>query len=250
MPDVEQEFAGKVAMVTGAARGIGRASALAFAACGASVVVADVLEDSEETVAQIEVMGGRALFVRCDVSSEDDVAAAVAGAVSEYGRLDLAHNNAGTFHPVPLADLEVVDWERVIAVNLTGVFLCLKHQIAAMLGRGGAIVNTASIWSFNGSPAQAAYAASKAGVLGLTRTAALDYGRSGIRVNAVAPGPIQTAMTAAVPDEIMASVIGRTAVDRYGQPAEIGEAVTWLCSDRASYVNGATLPVDGGWLVS
>lgn len=247
----EQEFTGKVAMVTGSARGIGRASAMALAARGATVLVCDVLEERVETVALIEAAGGSARAVRCDVTSSEDVAAAVRVAVEEHGGLDLAHNNAGTFLPTPLADLPEEDWRRVINVNLTGVFLCLKHQIRAMLERGGgAIVNTASIWSFNGSPAQAAYTASKAGVLGLTRTAAIDYGARGIRVNAVAPGPIDTAMTQAVPEDLMGSIIARTTLQRVGQPKEIAEAVAWLCSERASYVNGATLPVDGGWLIT
>lgn len=251
---VSSEFSGKVAMVTGAARGIGRASARAFADRGCAVIVCDVLDEGQETVEQIQRADGKARFARCDVSDPASVRAAVGVAVKEFGRLDFAHNNAGTFHPTLLADLDVQDWQRVLDVNLTGVFLCMKYQIQQMLGQTGeqrgAIVNTASIWSYNGAGAQAAYAASKAGVLGLTRTAAIDYGLSGIRVNAVAPGPIETAMTASVPPDLIGQIIGRTTLRRYGQPAEIGQAVVWLCSEQASYVNGATLPVDGGWLVT
>lgn len=252
MVAAEREFEGRVAMVTGAARGIGRASALAFAARGAAVVVCDLIDDGETVAQEVRDAGGSAVFAPTDVADSASVAAAVATAVREFGRLDLAHNNAGTFAPTPLADIDEADWRRVLDVNLTGVLLCLKHQITQMLaqGEGGAIVNTASIWSYNGAEAQASYAASKAGVLGLTRTAAMDYGTQGIRVNAVAPGPIETAMTAGVPTDVMAAIIDRTTLKRYGQPEEIAEAVTWLCSSRASYVNGATLPVDGGWLVT
>lgn len=246
-----EDFTGRVALVTGAARGIGRASALAFAARGASVAVCDVLDDAEETVRQIEESGGKARFLRVDVSDPHQVEAAVQETVGQFGGLHLAHNNAGTFVPAPLADLADDDWTTVLAVNLTGVFLCLKHEIRHMLASGGgAIVNTASIWGDRGAGMQAAYTASKHGVIGLTRTAAIDHGGSGIRVNAVSPGPIETAMTAAVPKEAMDAVIGRTVQGRYGQPPEIGEAVAWLCSDAASYVNGAVLPVDGGWLVT
>ncbi len=241
------EFDGKVALVTGAARGIGQASALAFARRGAAVVVCDML-DLTDTVQQIEDAGGKAIGVTTDVSDSGAVQNAVNSAVSTFGRLDYAHNNAGTFAPAPLADLDEADWHRVIAVNLTGVFLCLKYQIPEIIKTGGAIVNTASIWSFAGSGCQAAYVASKHGVAGLTRTAAQDYGTAGIRVNAVAPGPIDTAMTAAVPKEAMAPVIARTTMNRFGQPNEIAETVTFLCSDAASYINGAVLPVDGGWL--
>jgi NAD(P)-dependent dehydrogenase (short-subunit alcohol dehydrogenase family) len=244
------DFTGRVAFVTGAARGIGRASALAFAARGAAVAVCDVLDDAHETVRQIEDNGGKSLFLHCDVTDAAQVEDGIRQTVAQFGRLDFAHNNAGVFAPAPLADLAVEDWNRVIAVNLTGVFHCLKYEIPELLDKGGAIVNTASVWSFNGAEAQAAYAASKHGVVGLTRNAAIDYGERGIRINAVAPGPIETPMTAAVPEPVMGQIIGRTTQKRYGQPREIGEAVTWLCSDAASYVNGAVLPVDGGWLAS
>jgi NAD(P)-dependent dehydrogenase (short-subunit alcohol dehydrogenase family) len=166
------EMAGRVALVTGSAGGIGRASALAFAARGAAVIVADVLDAAEETVELIEKNGGTALHARCDVADPNAVRALIDTAVSEYGRLDYAHNNAGVFSPAPLADLDEAEFDRVVRVNLHGVFYCLKYEIKHMRARGdGAIVNTASIWSFVGAGAQAAYAASKHGVMGLTRTA-------------------------------------------------------------------------------
>jgi NAD(P)-dependent dehydrogenase (short-subunit alcohol dehydrogenase family) len=241
------EFEGKTALVTGAARGIGRGSALAFARRGANVIVCDILDEpAQETVAQVQALGTKAHFVHTDVSDAASVHAAVQAAVGVFGRLDYAHNNAGVVAPAPLAELAEPDWQRVLAVNLTGVFLCLQAEIPHILKTRGAIVNTASIWGLAGCPGQAAYVASKYGVIGLTKTAAADYGAAGIRVNAVAPGPIQTPMTAEVPAEIISGIIGRTIQQRYGQPAEVGEAVTWLCSPGASYVNGAVLPVDGG----
>lgn len=245
------DFTGKVALVTGAAGGIGRASALAFASSGAAVVVSDVADGIDETVDLITEKGGQATAARCDVGDPDAVRELVEFAVRTYGRLDYAHNNAGIFVPAPLADLENDDFNRVLRVNLSGVFYGMKYQIRQMLEQGGgAIVNTASIWSFVGAGAQAAYVASKHGVMGLTRSAAADYGGTGIRINAVAPGPIQTAMTAAVPPDIMAQIVNRTVDKRVGQPEEIAAAVIWLCSDSASYVNGTTLPIDGGWLAS
>ncbi|MFC5138985.1 SDR family NAD(P)-dependent oxidoreductase [Actinomycetospora rhizophila] len=246
---MNREFEGRVAFVTGAAGGIGRASVLAFAARGASVVACDLV-DPAETVAEADRHGVKALSLQVDVAEGAAVRDAVEAAVSTFGRLDFAHNNAGTFAVAPLADLGEDDWSRVVTVNLGGVFLGMKYQIPHLLETGGAIVNTASIWSEQGAAAQGAYVASKHGVAGLTRTAAIDYGRHGIRVNAVAPGPIRTAMTAAVPDEAMAPVIGRTTVERYGEPAEVAEAVVWLCSPAAAYVNGAVLPVDGGYLAA
>jgi len=243
------DFAGKVAFVTGAASGIGRASAVAFAARGAAVVVCDLAEPAD-TVAEVERLGATALPFQLDVSDGDALRDAVDAAARAFGRLDYAHNNAGTFAVAPLADLTEADFARVLSVNLTGVFLGMKYQIPHLLETGGAIVNTASIWSEQGAAAQAAYVASKHGVAGLTRTAAIDYGGRGIRINAVAPGPIRTAMTAAVPTDAMAPVIGRTTLGRYGESPEVAEAVVWLCSPAAAYVNGVVLAVDGGYLAA
>jgi NAD(P)-dependent dehydrogenase (short-subunit alcohol dehydrogenase family) len=246
---MSHEFDGKIALVTGAAGGIGQASALAFAARGASVVLCDVADPSD-TVAKVQGLGVKALAVETDVADSAAVRNAIDSAIATFGRLDYAHNNAGTYAAVPLADLDEADWDRVIAVNLTGVFLCMKYEIPHLISSGGAIVNTASVWSFLGTGGQSVYTASKHGVAGLTRNAAADYGRQGIRINAVAPGPIRTGMTAGVPDEFIAPIIGRTTLGRMGEPAEIGETVAWLCSPAASYVNGAVLPVDGGYLAT
>jgi NAD(P)-dependent dehydrogenase (short-subunit alcohol dehydrogenase family) len=244
----QDDFQGRVAMVTGAARGIGQASALSFARRGANVVVCDVLDEADETVKLIESAGRSAIFVQTDVSHGEAVRRAVESGIDAFGRLDFAHNNAGIGTSSLLADMSEDEWDRVIRVNLTGVFLCMKYQLPHLIENGGAIVNTASVWSMVGAATMAAYCASKHGVVGLTKTAARDYGPAGVRVNAIAPGPIQTVLTAEVPADVINAIIARTAQGRYGQPGEIGEAVTWLCSPSASYVNGAVLAVDGGWL--
>ncbi|HEV8713377.1 MAG TPA: SDR family oxidoreductase [Candidatus Binatia bacterium] len=243
---------GKIALVTGAGSGIGRATALTFAREGAKVVVADVVvEGGEETVRLIKAAGGEALFVKADMAKATEVEAMVQKAVATYGRLDCAHNNAGIEGATGrTADYREEDWDRVISINLTGVWFCLKYEIAQMLKQGGgAIVNTASDAGLLGVPQMPAYVASKHGVVGLTKTAALEYAKSGIRVNAVCPGVIKTPMV----DRITGQRAGRAErmaaaepVGRMGKPEEIAEAVVWLCSEAASFVTGLPMPVDGG----
>jgi len=242
-------FEGKVALVTGASGGIGRASALAFAASGASVVVSDVNEaGGEQTVALIASTGGKAVFQRCDVSIGADVKALVARAVSEYGRLDFALNNAGINN---LGSNEYDDdvWARSMGINLTGVMMCMREEAEVMMAQGkGAIVNTASINGLVGNGAQPGYTASKHGVVGLTRHGALRWAQAGIRVNCVCPGVIETPMTAPLTanPEMKKILDGMTPMGRMGKAEEIASAVMWLCSDQASFVTGHPLVVDGG----
>jgi NAD(P)-dependent dehydrogenase (short-subunit alcohol dehydrogenase family) len=246
---------GKVAVVTGAAMGIGRASAEIFARQGASVVVADIDEEGgRETVALITSGGGRASFVRTDVSVRTDVAAMCRHAVDTYGGLDCAHNNAGLAAPMAaLADYPDDGWDRTIAVMLTGVYYCMKAEIPLMLERGGgAIVNTASGVGLVGYPHQAAYTASKHGVIGLTKVAALDYGAQGVRVNAVCPGTARTPMVERAIDydpSIADHLNALHPIGRIGEASEVAEAAVWLCTPAASFVLGVALPVDGGYVV-
>ena len=246
---------GKVAVVTGAAMGIGRSSAELFAREGAAVVVADIDEEGGHgTVDRIEAGGGQASFVRTDVSDPAEVAAMVAHAVRTYGGLDCAHNNAGIAAPMaPLADYPDAGWDRTIAVMLTGVYHCMKAEIPLMLERGGgAIVNTASGVGLVAYPHQAAYTASKHGVIGLTKVAALDYGSQGIRVNAICPGTARTPMVdRAVQRDpsIDAHLKALHPIGRIGEASEVAEAAVWLCTPAASFVLGVALPVDGGYVV-
>jgi NAD(P)-dependent dehydrogenase (short-subunit alcohol dehydrogenase family) len=247
-----ERFKDKVAIVTGGASGIGRATALAFAQEGASVVVADVMEqEGEETVKIIEDNGKKAIFIKTDVSKAADVQAMVDKTIKTYGRLDCAFNNAGIEgKSAPTAECTEENWDRVIAINLKGVWLCTKYEIPPMIEQGrGAIVNMSSvagIVGFNGLPA---YCASKGGIIQLTKTAALEYSNKGIRINAVCPGAIITPMLErimAADPKMKQSILEMHPIGRLGKPEEIADAVLWLCSDDASFVTGHPLVVDGG----
>ncbi|HEY7631538.1 MAG TPA: glucose 1-dehydrogenase [Thermoleophilaceae bacterium] len=243
-------MAGKAGLVTGAASGIGRACALRFGAEGASVVVSD-LESSraggEETVRAIEEAGGTAEFFPCDVASSSDNEALVGRVVESYGKLDFAHNNAGIGVHARLADTSDEDFDRVIAVNLRGAFLGMKFQIRQMLGSGGgAIVNTSSNAGLRGVKLLGAYTASKHGIVGLTKNAALEYAEDGIRVNSVCPAAIMTPLLSNETPERQAEILRPQAMKRPGDPAEVAAAVVWLCSDEAGFVTGVSMPVDAG----
>ncbi|WP_207386979.1 glucose 1-dehydrogenase [Frankia sp. Cppng1_Ct_nod] len=250
------DFHGRTVLVTGAASGMGRATALAFAEAGANVAVADVaVTGGRETVKTIERAGGQARFFPADVSDTADVANMIDATVTAFGRLDSAVNGAGIeIETTPLAECDEETFDRLVRVNLRSVFLCLKHEIRQMIAQegGGTIVNIASVNSFRPQPHQAAYTATKHGVLGLTRTAAVEYAPAGIRINAVCPGAIATpmlenAMKARGRDP--ADVAGRLSLlGRFGQPSEIANAVLWLCSDESSFTMGHALAVDGGYL--
>jgi NAD(P)-dependent dehydrogenase (short-subunit alcohol dehydrogenase family) len=247
-------FEGKVALVTGAGSGIGRASALAFARSGARVIVSDIsAAGAQETVRMIESAEGEARFVGADVSDERHVSALIDRTLEAFGRLDFAHNNAGIgAPPTPLHEVEQQSFEKVVSVNLTGVWLCLKHEARVMLRQGnGAIVNTASLAGLIGFPMNVAYSASKHAVIGITRTAALEYAQNGIRVNAVCPAFIQTPMVEGFvavsgPRMSLERLARMQPMGRIGTPEEVAEAVVWLCSDAASFITGIALPIDGG----
>lgn len=243
-------LSGKVAIVTGAGSGIGRASAQRFAEEGASVVVSDIRgPKAEETVAMIEQSGGVAAACQADVANNDDVARLVAFTVDTFGGLDALFNNAGTIRPGTAVNLSVEDWDLVMAVNVRSVFLGAKHAVPAMIERGGGtIVSTASISGLAGDPAGVAYGASKAAVINLTRCLAVDHARDGIRVNCICPGAIDTPPVG----RMLADPAAREGMERshllgrIGQPREIGDAAVWLCSDQSSFVTGQALVVDGG----
>ena len=245
----------KIALVTGAGSGIGRASSLVLAREGAKVVVSDInAEGAEATLSAIKEMGGEGVFVHADVSKPEDVQALVASVIHTYGRLDCAYNNAGIegYMEGRLHEYPEDIWDRLIDINLKGVWLCLKYEIPRMLEQGGgAIVNTASAAGLVGSRRLAAYVASKHGVVGLTKAAALEYARDGIRVNAVCPGIIDTPMMdrliAGRQDDYEATIPTRQPIGRLGTAEEIAESVAWLCSDAASLITGIALSVDGGF---
>jgi NAD(P)-dependent dehydrogenase (short-subunit alcohol dehydrogenase family) len=240
----------RAGLVTGAASGIGRATAIAFAATGASVVVSDLEAQrtgGEETVRRIAEAGGTATFVACDVAVPEQCEALVDAALAAYGRLDFAHNNAGIDHSAPIVDTDDADFERVLRVNLWGVWSGMKAQIPAMIdGGGGAIVNTSSLAGVIGAPTLGAYVASKHAVLGLTKTAAKEHAAQNIRVNAICPAAVRTGITDKLPPEIHDVLPEIQAIKRYAEPEEIAAAVVWLCSDAASFVTGVAMPVDGG----
>src|SRR5579862_3537682 len=248
-------LADKVAIITGVASGIGRAAAQVFAREGAAVVAADVAAEAGEAVVKaIKDSRGKAAFVRCDIAQAAEVEALVAAAVKAFGRLDCAFNNAGIIGRLARTAEETEEnFDRVMLIDLKGPWLCMKYEILQMVkqGHGGAIVNTASAAGLVGSHGMPAYTASKHGVIGLTKTAALEYARAAIRINAVCPGVIDTAMVAGMVSahpRLKDKLVGVEPIARMGRPSEIAEAVTWLLSDAASFVTGASMPVDGGMI--
>ncbi|MGA9473545.1 MAG: SDR family oxidoreductase [Terriglobales bacterium] len=248
------ELHGKVALVTGGTSGIGRDTAVLFAKAGAKVVVAGRREpEGKETIELIHAAGGDSLFVKTDVSKAPEVEMLIKKTVEKFGRLDIAFNNAGIEGTwVPIVRQSEEDWDQILAINLKGVWLCLKYEIQQMLkqGAGGAIVNMGSVTGLIGSVGAAAYSASKHGVIGLTKSAALENAKSGIRINAVCPGFTETPMADRIfrVPQIQKHVLSCHPIGRLGRPIEIAEAVVWMCSDRASFMTGQSLILDGGYL--
>lgn len=248
------ELEGKVGLVTGGTSGIGRETAVLFAKSGAKVAVAGRREkEGQETVELIRAVGGEAVFIKTDVSKASEVDALVKKTVEQFGRLDVAFNNAGIEGAwVPIARQSEEDFDRTISINLKGVWLCLRYEIRQMLrqGGGGAIVNAGSVYALIGSAGAAAYSASKSGVIGLTKAAALENARNGIRVNAVCPAAVETAMADRLfgAPQVHELAVKSHPVGRFGTPREIAEAVVWMCSERASFMTGQSLVLDGGFL--
>jgi len=252
-PSVSRTFEGKVALVTGAGSGPGGAPARPPAAEGGRIVVADIdVAAGQETVDLIALAGGDAVCQRADVARAGDVQAMVDRAMGAYGRLDCAVNNAGIeTESAPTAECTEENWDRTLAVNLKGVWLCMKYEIPRMLERGGSIVNTSSVYGLIGCPGGVAYAASKHGINGMTKTTALEYATARIRVNSVCPGAIQTPMIdrlAANQQDYQQRLVATEPVGRMATPDEVAAAIVWLCSDAASFVTGIEMPVDGGWV--
>lgn len=244
-------FEDKVVIITGAGSGIGQATAMAFAREGARVVVSDINEEgSKKTLEAIKKLNGKAIFIKCDVSKEEDVKSMVNQTIKAFGHLDCAFNNAGIEgHPCPTVDCTVDDWNQTIDINLKGVWLCMKYEIPEMLKNGkGAIVNCSSIAGLVGFETLPAYVASKHGVIGLTEAASLEYAKKNIRINAVCPGAIHTPMLERFTHGDEKSMADQDPMGRVGRPEEIAESVLWLCSDKASYITGEKLAVDGGWI--
>lgn len=243
-------FTDRVAFITGAASGIGRAAAIAFATEGARVAILDRSADALRTVeASVKEAGGEVLAIACDVSSPDQVEDAIKQIVDRFGRLDIAFNNAGVENKAaPVHEIDLAEWDRIIGINLRGTFLCMKHELAQMVKQGrGVVVNTSSGAGIRGVAGGAAYAASKHAIIGLTRSAALDYAKQNIRVNAVLPGNIETPMMDRFTGGDIQKAIDLEPVGRLGKPEEIAEAVLWMASDLGGFVTGAATVIDGGW---
>ena len=243
-------FTDRVAFITGAASGIGRAAAIAFVAEGARVAILDRSADALRTVeASVKEAGGEVLAIACDVSSPDQVEDAIKQIFDRFGRLDIAFNNAGVENKAaPVHEIDLAEWDRIIGINLRGTFLCMKHELAQMVKQGGGVVvNTSSGAGIRGVAGGAAYAASKHAIIGLTRSAALDYAKQNIRVNAVLPGNIETPMMDRFTGGDIQKAIDLEPVGRLGKPEEIAEAVLWMASDLGGFVTGAATVIDGGW---
>jgi NAD(P)-dependent dehydrogenase (short-subunit alcohol dehydrogenase family) len=249
---METAFKNKVAIITGGSSGIGRATALAFAKKGAKIVIVD-WHESPETMESLTDLGAEAIFIKCDVSKSADVKAMVKKTIATFGQLDYAFNNAGIEgDSAPTADCTEENWDKTIAINLKGIWLCMKHEIPEMLRQGkGTIVNCSSVAGLVGFEGLPAYVASKHGIIGLTKTAALEYAGQGIRMNTVCPGVIQTPMMDRLTGKKKEAIEQFTALEpvgRMGQPEEIANTVVWMCSDEASFITGHAMVVDGGFV--